>query len=184
MTFAPATQQAGTRGQMHRDSQISVPVRRETETDQARHNHAELRLFFQSEPLAVRRALESILSGLGHLNMSQDDCGTVELVLAEVMNNIVEHAYAGDRSGVIELHISGTDRGLFCTVIDDGLPMPDGNPPMGKEHDLNCTREELPEGGFGWALIRELAQELGYERDGDRNRLTFLLNVDRAILTS
>ena len=49
---------------------------------------------------------------------------------------------------------------------------------LGNIHSL------APEGGFGWALIRELAQELGYERDGDRNRLTFLLNVDRAILTS
>ncbi|WP_082005701.1 ATP-binding protein [Halocynthiibacter namhaensis] len=169
---------------MHRDNQLGSLYSKNTETDTNPRQYSELRLFFQSEPLAVRRALESILSGLGHLDLNQDDCGTVELVLAEVMNNIVEHAYAGERSGVIELHISGTSRGLFCTVIDDGLPMPDGNPPMGKQHDLSCSREDLPEGGFGWMLIRELADELGYERDGDKNKLTFLLNVERTILTS
>lgn len=169
---------------MHRDSELGATYSQSTGADNDHEKHSELRLFFQSDPLAVRRALESILSGLDHLNLSQDDCSTVELVLAEVMNNIVEHAYAGDRSGIIELRITNDGRGLACMVIDDGLPMPDGNPPMGKEHDLNCPREDLPEGGFGWALIRELAQDLGYEREEGRNRLTFRLDVRRTILTS
>jgi len=169
---------------MHRDSQLNASYERKTEADTNLEHNLELRLIFRSEPLAVRRALECILSDLGHLDMALEDCGAVELVLAEVMNNIVEHAYVGDRSGVIELHISGANHGLFCTVIDDGLPMPDGNPPMGKKYDLYCPRKDLPEGGFGWALIRELVQELGYERVGNRNYLTFLLNVERAILTS
>ncbi|WP_280514091.1 hypothetical protein [Allosediminivita pacifica] len=33
----------------------------------------------------------------------------------------------------------------------------------------------LPEGGFGWFLIHELARELAYRHDGGMNRLTFRL---------
>jgi len=146
--------------------------------------HQELKLIFPSDPLAVRRALKSVLTGLSHLNLSSDDCDTVELVLAEVMNNVVKHAYANQRTGMIELQVTNGKGGLSCVVLDDGFEMPEGNPPMGQPHNLNCAREDLPEGGFGWFLIRELARDLGYERDGNRNKLSFRLDVVRRLRTS
>lgn len=145
------------------------------------HPSGELRLIFQSDPLAVRQTLHSILSGLGPLSLSRDECGTVELVLAEVMNNIVEHAYAGDRRGVIEIRICQRNSGLVCTLLDDGLPMPEGNPPLGEQQDLNCPTQDLPEGGFGWFLIRELAHDLSYERVGNKNLLSFRLPIGRPL---
>ncbi|MFV2033705.1 MAG: ATP-binding protein [Halocynthiibacter sp.] len=143
--------------------------------------HRELRLIFPSDPFAVRRALESVLSGLRPLNLSPDDCGTVELVLAEVMNNVVKHAYADKREGVIELRISTEEGGLRCVVLDDGFEMPEGNPPIGRAQDLDCATEDLPESGFGWFLIRALAKDLRYHRADGRNRLSFRLKVVRPI---
>lgn len=139
---------------------------------------AELRLIFASDPMAVRQALESILSGLDPLALTKEECATAELVLAEVMNNIVKHAYANTREGVIELRLNhDKTSGLTCVLFDDGLPMPDGNPPLGKNHNLSCPTKDLPEGGFGWFLIRELSQDLGYTRENNRNRLTFRLPI-------
>jgi hypothetical protein len=34
-----------------------------------------------------------------------------------------------------------------------------------------CAHDDLPEGGFGWALLRRLTRDLAYQRHEDRNRL-------------
>lgn len=168
---------------MRREPETVVsPKEADPEADEEQRN--ELRMIFQSDPMAVRQALQSVVSGLRPLRLSDDDCGTVELVLAEVMNNICEHAYAGNREGVIEFRLSHHKSGIKCVLLDDGLPMPDGNPPMGKNHNLKCPVNELPEGGFGWFLIREYAKDLQYCRAEGKNRLSFRLSVGHRVITN
>ena len=48
------------------------------------------------------------------------------------------------------------------------------------EADLDVAREDLPEGGFGWFLIRQLAWDVRYVREGRTNRL--FLAIDLAAL--
>ena len=67
---------------------------------------------------------------------------------------------------------------LSCTVTDQGKEMPNGTPPMGHVVDPDCPIEDLPEGGFGWFLIRELTQELCYQRRQDQNVLNFHMALD------
>ncbi|WOI56355.1 ATP-binding protein [Palleronia sp. LCG004] len=138
----------------------------------------ELRVIFPSNPMAVRDALRSTLGGLQHLRLSEDECSTVELVLAEVMNNICEHAYPDDAAGMIELHVTHDPDGLFCVALDDGLAMPDCAMPY---PDPPPPIEDAAEGGFGWFLIRELSHDLAYLRVGERNRLSFRIDVGRKV---
>ncbi len=63
----------------------------------------QVRLALQSTPLAVRRALSSLFQDDRLGNLPDDQRGTAELLLAEVLNNVVEHAYA-DGVGEIEAH--------------------------------------------------------------------------------
>lgn len=136
-----------------------------------------LRLIIPATEAAVRRGLENIKSGLRPSGYSQDELASLEIVLAEALNNIVEHAYAAHTEGVIEIHLTPAANGLWCTILDNGHMMPDGKPPLGRQIDLNCDIADLPEGGFGWFLIRELAHELEYEREGDHNRLRFRMSI-------
>jgi len=131
-----------------------------------------LQLVFPAEPLAVRNALVRMCDTLVLQSLPEDDRGTVEIVLAEVLNNIVEHAYS-DRPGEIEVTLRCAPDGLLCQVIDHGVPMlgdrlPEGNPPP-------ISAGALPEGGFGWHLIRTLSRDLAYSRTEGQNRLTFRL---------
>ncbi len=135
----------------------------------------EMRLVFPADSLAVRRALQASMAGLTHLELSQDDKGTVELVLAEVLNNVVEHAYAQNAAGVIELQVERKDQMLEVSVTDEGVPLPNHALPTSGQHDLEVPVDNLPEGGFGWFLIKELTQDLRYSRNGSQNRLTFIL---------
>ena len=53
---------------------------------------AALRLVIPANEEAVREGLSTIKSGLSDLEFSQDEWSTLELVVAEVLNNIVVHA--------------------------------------------------------------------------------------------
>ncbi len=56
----------------------------------------------ESRAIAVRQALKDIANNLQPQHLEQEESNAVELVMAEVLNNIVEHAYpAPDLSGDI-----------------------------------------------------------------------------------
>ena len=94
-----------------------------------------------------------------------------EIALAEILNNIVEHAYEDRDTGWITLRLSFSDRSLAATVTDAGAPMPGNAPPQTAPVDLDRPCHALPEGGFGWGIIRSLTRDMHYERKGGRNIL-------------
>lgn len=133
----------------------------------------------RADSLAVREALHAALTRFLQ-EMSADEAGTLELILAEVLNNIVEHSYTGSGDGTISISIVRDRKGLSCAVSDDGVPLPEdclrqvrgddpGRPPP----------STLPEGGFGWFLIRDLAEDLGYSRKDGHNLLAFRIPLRR-----
>jgi serine/threonine-protein kinase RsbW len=128
---------------------------------------------FPGDAHSVRAALETAMRAFREMEIADEQTGVVEIVLAEVLNNVVEHAYAEHGRGVIELDVRRQGSTLSFVIRDDGRPMPGGYAPHGSAHDLNVAAENLPEGGFGWFLIRELTRDLEYRRLGNRNELRF-----------
>lgn len=124
---------------------------------------------------AVREGLARLFALPPLCDLSADGRGTAEIVLAEALNNIVEHAYA-HHGGQIEVALSLTPPDLLCQISDRGLPLPDLCLPSGVLTPLEQL-SDLPEGGFGWYLIRTLARDLDYRRDAGRNLLSFRLNA-------
>lgn len=121
--------------------------------------------------------METVNRLLCEMGIGQDDINKVELVLAEALNNIVEHACAGCAGQTVCLDMKkGLDR-LDCLICDPGHPMPGGIPPMGHAVERNMAIDELPEGGFGWLLIRELSELVRYNRVNDENRLLLTIPV-------
>lgn len=132
------------------------------------------RLLIASDPHTVRDALRALVGSppLDRLTVSQR--GTAELVLAEVLNNIVEHAYARS-TGLIDISLKARTGGIACVVVDDGSELPDGVLSAASPVSLHDRPEDLPEGGFGWSLIRGLTVELSYRRKDGRNQLSFFI---------
>jgi serine/threonine-protein kinase RsbW len=137
-----------------------------------------------ADPLSVRNGLQAMLAARPLRDLCEDDRGDAELVLAEVLNNIVEHAYRdapGHMTVFLRREVCAVEAGLPAGVLqvcvtDRGLPMPGLAPPAGQ---LGAT-EDLPEGGFGWFLIRLLTGGLTYHRAGQENRLTFHLSLKQS----
>ena len=135
------------------------------------------RLKLESTPEAVRGALKTLSAELTD-HLSDDARGTVEIALAEVLNNIVEHAYCNTASGHIDICICPAKNALAFEICDSGCAMPDGGPPKGHPAELGVDMQDLPEGGFGWFLIRTLTTDLRYRREAGRNRLSFQMGID------
>lgn len=133
-----------------------------------------LRLDLHAAPVSVRHVLQAVLAHLAG-RLTEGAAGTLQIVLAEVLNNIVEHAYGG-AGGRITLQVSAGAGVLTCRVADQGRAMPGGALPDPASLDFDL--DDLPEGGFGWLMIRDLAQDLHYRRDRGHNILQFRISLD------
>jgi serine/threonine-protein kinase RsbW len=132
-----------------------------------------MQLVIESTPTAVRTGLARLLASDVIQTLHDGARGTAEIVLAEVLNNIVEHAYAGD-AGVILIGMAHHPDGVHVTVRDQGHPFPRQELPQGLLPDI-ASFADLPEGGFGWHLIRSLVRNLTYQRADGCNHLSFYL---------
>lgn len=136
---------------------------------------SELRLEFRADPVSVQQSLAEMLDLPPLSGLSDDDRSVAELVLAEVLNNVAEHAY-GESGGRVSVSLSGDPAGIRCRVIDEGRAMPGERLPEGRlPGGPDVAVADLPEGGFGWHLIRSLSVGLTYARVDGQNRLGFLL---------
>lgn len=129
-------------------------------------------------PDTVRDILGDLRQHLSGLGLSQDSCGTVEIVMAEALNNIVEHAYAPHWEGPLWLSGALKDGVLTLNTRDTGHPMPGLDVPQGSLPDASGPLDTLPEGGFGWYLIHDLTESLSYRHEDGENRLTLTFAIN------
>ena len=151
----------------------AVVMLRRPEGRSAAAGPARHRLVFAADAVAVRGALQELRRHWEADGLSAEIEMIAEQVLAEVLNNVVEHAHRGRSGGRIEVTVSRCPEGLACAVWDNGAPMPGGAVPDGRLPDTQVAPCDLPEGGFGWAMIRALTQDLRYARCGRWNCLCF-----------
>lgn len=131
---------------------------------------------FSLHEQSVRETLARVTAFLDLSGVPASLAQTAQIVLAEVLNNIEEHAYADRPGGTVQLDIVPSAAGLRCVVTDQGRalktsPMPGERLPEVDEDDMNAW----PEGGFGWSIVRQLVRDLDYTRCGPENRLTFVI---------
>jgi len=141
-------------------------------------------LRFSATEYAVREALLTVDAALAAAGAADDLRTRAQIALAEACNNIVEHAYQAPydtADAVIALDIAGDQGGLQITLRDKGRAMPDGPLPGRELPPIDPDDpDSLPEGGFGWALLREMTRALSLSRRNGQNILRFrLLHRDR-----
>ena len=135
---------------------------------------------FYATELEARQAIASISDRLRASGLDRDRADEVEIALAEAVNNVVEHAYALTEPGTIRILSSLRSAHLDIRICDTGAPLPKKRLPQGLAADISVAREDLPEGGFGWFLIRELTSDIRYDRCGLINHLSLRFDFPSA----
>lgn len=137
---------------------------------------AAMALTANASPDGVRAALSDIRAFLRAAHLGEDACGTVEIVLAEALNNVAEHAYAMTGTGTIQINLALKDGALKVDIVDEGAALPGLRLPAGRAPDLGVPGTALPEGGFGWFVIHSLTSTLNYRRRDGCNHLHLVLD--------
>ncbi len=128
----------------------------------------------------VRSILTELRQKLIALGMMSEQRGTVEIVLAEALNNIIEHAYAPQEPGPLQLHADLKPDWLEIELRDRGRPFPGLGLPHPILPDSSGPVRTLPEGGFGWYLIHNLTDRVSYHRVADENHLYLGFMINRS----
>jgi anti-sigma regulatory factor (Ser/Thr protein kinase) len=96
--------------------------------------------------------------------------GELLLAVTEAMNNAVEHSGAKE----VEIEVIADQQSVVFRMITAGNKF---DPTAGVAFpDLDAS-EDLPEGGFGRALIAEMVDSVKYEYSGCNNILTLEKNM-------
>jgi len=95
----------------------------------------------------------------------------VSLAIEELVTNCIKYGYKDSASHTIDFLLRVDGQILRLEVIDDGSPF---NPLEAPRPDLSLPPEQRPIGGLGLHLLRELADEMRYERRDGTNRLTLI----------
>jgi len=116
--------------------------------------------------VAVRRLLEnlkdSLFSKFEYVHQAR-----LELCLAEVLNNIVEHAYKEDTEQFFTVNIDSSENDIRIEINDTGVP----NVVL-EEQQINDFPVDLPEGGFGLPLVQAIATKIDFIRKDNVNVTT------------
>lgn len=105
----------------------------------------------------------------------QMDLDRLDLVMEEVVVNVINYAYPDGHSGNVEVGYSIEGPGkLSVQVCDSGREFD----PLAKDPpDLRLGLADRPIGGLGIFLVKQIAREITYSREGERNILTFHLEA-------
>lgn len=135
------------------------------------------RLYLKIEPrLDELKRLVAAVEDLGRRDDWPPDLAfQVNLVLEEIVINVINH---GGNDGLREIEVILTSEPTVLTIeiTDDGKPFdPLKDAPV---PNLAAPLEERPVGGLGIHLVLVTMDEVRYEQDEGRNRLTLAKHRD------
>ena len=87
----------------------------------------------------------------------------LKLVTEEIFANIINHGYADNETGEIEVELVAVTDGIRLTVTDSAPPY---NP---LENDRKQPNQDFSQGGMGLILIKSLTNEQHYSRNEAQN---------------
>ena len=137
-----------------------------------------LRFEFPATAIAAGSCISALAAELAKRGLQGERASDVKIAFAEAINNVVEHAYAGLEPERVQVDCTFRSNRLDVLIVDTGRPLPGLRLPDGRPADIETDLQNLPEGGFGWFLIRQLTSTVVYERRNGSNRLRLGFDLD------
>jgi len=125
-----------------------------------------------SELEKIRDSLERLGEEWG---VDPQTCMSVNLALEEAFTNIVHYAFEANDPQEVVIDMNKADDRLTITITDEGRPY---DPTKNPEPDTSLPVEERPIGGLGIFLIRKIMDEVAYKRQGNKNHLTLVKQLN------
>ena len=99
---------------------------------------------------------------------------SLNLAMEEAVVNVMDYAYPAGTEGEVNIEAIADQTQLHFIISDSGKPF---DPTAKEEVDTTLSAEERPIGGMGIHLIRQLMDDISYERKDDKNILRLSKNI-------
>lgn len=113
------------------------------------------------------------------LGLPQELNMPINLALEEAVSNVMLYAYPGKSGQVLveceKSQHQGQSQQLIFTITDSGVPF---DPTQQVDPDVTQSAEERPIGGLGIFLVRQIMDDIRYERKEDKNILTLVKSLN------
>ena len=126
---------------------------------------------FEHVAECIDRALEHLLSE----GVDDSLASICMLALTEAINNVVEHSYKEDECGDIQLNIDVKQSSLVFKILDQGIEPPENIFAAAKGMP---DPEDLPEGGWGLAVIDTVMDDISYSNANGFNQLELVKRIE------
>jgi anti-sigma regulatory factor (Ser/Thr protein kinase) len=100
----------------------------------------------------------------------------IETVIEELATNAIKYAFHPSTEGRITLEASATTSRAELIIEDNGNPF---NPTEAPDPEVNRSLEDMPIGGLGIHLVRELTDGFDYKRINNRNHVHVWVERER-----
>jgi len=96
------------------------------------------------------------------------------LAFDDLLNNVISYAFRDEDEHEIDIRVELARNRLTVTISDDGIPF---NPLGIKAPDTSLSLEDREVGGLGIHLVRNMVDDISYQRRIDKNVLSFVMLV-------
>jgi len=100
----------------------------------------------------------------------------LNLALEEAVSNVMLYAFPTGEVHIFELQCRVDKDCLSFEIIDGGKPF---DPTAHDDPDVTLSAEERSIGGLGIFMVRQIMDEVRYERCDGKNRLTMIKNLKK-----
>ena len=119
--------------------------------------------------------VQALLDRLGaEYHLAPEMVADMQVALDEVLTNITKYAYIDNTEHKIHICFQMLDNVLEAVIEDDGAPF---DPLAIRAPDVRAPLHKRRVGGVGIHIVRNLMDEVTYERVGGRNRLVLRKRV-------
>jgi len=125
-------------------------------------------LIVTNDPHDIRRVNEFVLKVAAEHKLSEADTFAIRLAVEEACLNVMKYGFPTGEKSEISLKFEFDKDKVTITIVDRGVPF---DPTKVKLPNVNAPLEERKVGGLGIYLIKNVMDEVHYERKGDMNVL-------------
>lgn len=137
------------------------------------------RLVIKNEIAEITRLVQFIGNTGEKFELSPKLIMNLSLVLEEAVSNVILYAYPADKKGQeIIVDIEKRDNTLIFTITDKGAEF---DPTQKGEVNITLSAEERSIGGLGIFLIKEIMNEIEYQRIDGTNVFTLKKQLNHII---
>ena len=126
-------------------------------------------LTFKNEEQELNRVAEFMETACDELQLDMHVAMKLQVAMEEMVTNVIFYAYPKGTSADITLIAESDDKEVTFVLSDSGKPF---DPTAKEDADLDVNPMDREQGGMGILIVKNIMNEVSYQRLGDMNQLT------------